>query len=244
VFLAGDAAHTASPTGGHGLNTGIGDVFGLAWMLDALVKGWGGMALLDAYGAERRPVATRNGGSSTRSFGNWLDTGETYAVLDDTPEGEEARARIGAHLDAAMFEEWNSVGIALGYRYDHSPVIIPDGSEPPPDEVSDYVPTARPGHRAPHAWLADGRSTLDLFGHGFALLAFGADLADIVRFEEAAAATATPLTVTSIDDPGIADLYGRRLVLVRPDGHVAWRADTAGFDPDGVLDTVCGRVAA
>jgi 2-polyprenyl-6-methoxyphenol hydroxylase-like FAD-dependent oxidoreductase len=241
IFLAGDAGHTTSPTGGHGLNTGIGDVTGLGWVLDAALRGWGGETLLDAYGLERRPVAIRNCGSSTRNFNNWLGTGDAQSVLDDSAEGAQARARIGAQMSASLFEEWHSLGIGLGYRYEGSPVIVPDGTQPTPDEVSVYVPTARPGHRAPHAWLADGRSTIDLFGHGFVLLDFGAAASDVAGFQAAAAASATPLTVTVIADPEIAALYERRLVLVRPDGHVAWRGDTSDHDPVAILDIVCGR---
>ena len=85
-----------------------------------------------------------------------------------------------------MKREWFSIGIHLGYRYEGSPLIVPDGTPEPPDEVMDYAPTARPGHRAPHAWLKDGRSTLDLFGRGFVLLRFGADPPDAAALIAAA----------------------------------------------------------
>ncbi len=244
VFLAGDAAHTTSPTGGHGLNTGLGDVVGLGWMLDACLKGWGGDMLLDAYGAERRPIAIRNCGASTRNFSNWLGPGDWAGVNDDSTEGAAIRARIGRQMAGSLYEEWFSTGIGLGYRYEGSPVIVPDGTPPTRDEVSIYVPTARPGHRAPHAWLADGRSTLDLFGHGFVLLDFGAAAEDVARFRAAARASATPLRVNPIADSAIAARYERRLVLVRPDGHVAWRGDASERDPAELLDIVCGRKEA
>lgn len=114
-------------------------------------------------------------------------------------------------------------------------------ARPPPDEVSVYAPTARPGHRAPHARLADGRSTIDLFGHGFVLLDFGAAPADVARFT--AAAGATPLQVVAIGDPAIAALYERRLVLVRPDGHVAWRGDALDRGANEIFAIVCGAAA-
>lgn len=239
VLLAGDAAHTTSPTGGHGLNTGLGDVASLGWMLDAALRGWGGDRLLDAYGLERRPVAIRNCGSSTKNFGNWLGAGDAGTVLDDTPEGAATRARIGARMSASLVEEWHSLGIGLGYRLEGSPVIIPDGTPETPDEVSVYVPTARPGHRAPHAFLPDGRSTIDLFGHGFVLLDFGAAPGDVASF--VAAAGPIPLRVEAIADPAIAALYERKLVLVRPDGHVAWRGDTPDRDPGDILAIVTGN---
>ena len=189
-------------------------------------------------------MAIRNCGSSTRNFGNWLGAGDAGRVLDDTPEGAQTRARIGAQMSASLTEEWHSLGIGLGYRYEGSPVIVPDGTPAPPDEVSVYVQTSRPGHRAPHAVLPDGRSTIDLFGHGFVLLDFGATPHDVAHFAQAAASTATPLEVVPIADPAIARLYERRLVLVRPDGHVAWRSDTADREPREILDIVCGRQGA
>jgi 2-polyprenyl-6-methoxyphenol hydroxylase-like FAD-dependent oxidoreductase len=173
ILLAGAAAHTTSPTGGHGLNTGIGDVSDLGWMLDATLRGWGGERLLAAYDAERRPVAIRNGTSSTKNYGAWVQAVGRDLVLDDTPEGEAQRRAVGDQMNAMLAGEWHSFGVAMGYRYDASPIVVTDGTPPPPDDPSEYLQTARPGHRAPHAWLADGRSTIDLFGDGFTLLSLG-----------------------------------------------------------------------
>jgi 2-polyprenyl-6-methoxyphenol hydroxylase-like FAD-dependent oxidoreductase len=240
VLLAGDAAHTTSPTGGHGLNTGIGDVSDLGWILSALLQGWGGEQLLAAYDLERRPVAVRNSASSTANYQAQVDRSECADVLDAGPVGEEARRRIGKRLVEALNNEWYSLGLELGFRYEGSPVIVPDGTPQPPDEYSDYVPTARPGHRAPHAWLSDGRSTLDLFGHGFVVLRFDKpDDAEAV-LERAAARIGMPLLIIDIDQPEIAELYQRRLALVRPDGHVAWRGDRLPADIPALLDVVRG----
>src|SRR5690606_25328965 len=96
----------------------------------------------------------------------------------NSEEGERVRRDMGERLRESTRVEWESLGLQIGYRYDESPICIPDGSEAPPDDYSNYVPTARPGARAPHAWLADGRSTLDLFGHAFTLLIFAADCTD------------------------------------------------------------------
>ncbi len=225
ILLAGDAAHTTSPTGGHGLNTGIGDVSDLGWMLDALLRGWGGDQLLAAYNAERRAVAIRNGTSATKNYGAWVQAVGRDLVLDDTPEGEAQRRAVGDQMNAMLASEWHSFGVAMGYRYDTSPIVIPDGTPPTPDEPGDYVQTARPGHRAPHAWLADGRSTIDLFGDGFTLLRLGF-AGDVTPITAAAADRGVPLRVIDIDEPAVTRLYERRLVLVRPDGMVAWRADS------------------
>ena len=242
IALAGDAAHTTSPTGGHGLNTGIGDISDLGWMLDALLRGWGGDQLLAAYNAERRPVAIRNGTSSTRNYGAWVQAVGRDLVLDDTPAGEAQRRAVGDQMNAMLASEWHSFGVAMGYRYDASPIVIPDGVPPTPDEPGDYVQTARPGHRAPHAWLADGRSTIDLFGDGFTLLRLGF-AGDVTPLTAAAADRGVPVRVIAVDDPAIARLYERQLVLVRPDGMVAWRADSLPDDVSALLSTVTGNVA-
>jgi 2-polyprenyl-6-methoxyphenol hydroxylase-like FAD-dependent oxidoreductase len=240
ILLAGDAAHTTSPTGGHGLNTGLGDVSDLGWMLDALLRGWGGDQLLAAYSAERRPVAIRNGTSSTKNYGAWVRAVGRDLVLDDTPEGEAQRRAVGGQMNAMLAQEWHSFGVAMGYRYDASPVVVPDGTPPTPDDPSEYVPTARPGHRAPLAWLADGRSTIDLFGDGFTLLRLAGG-GDAGPLEAAAADRGVPLRVIAVDDPAVARLYERRLVLVRPDGMVAWRADSLPDDASLLVATVTGR---
>jgi 2-polyprenyl-6-methoxyphenol hydroxylase-like FAD-dependent oxidoreductase len=240
ILLAGDAAHTTSPTGGHGLNTGIGDVSDLGWMLDARLRGWGGSQLLAAYTAERRPVAIRNGASSTKNYGAWVQAVGRDLVLDDTPEGEAQRHAVGEQMNASLAQEWHSFGVAMGYRYDASPVIVPDGTPPTPDDPGEYVPTARPGHRAPHAWLEDGVSTLDWFGDGFTLLRPGFP-GDVAPLEAAASARGVPLRVVAVDDPAVARLYARQLVLVRPDGMVAWRADSLPENVSALLASVTGH---
>ena len=244
VLLAGDAAHTTSPTGGHGLNTGLGDVVGLGWILDAQVSGWGGPQLLQAYETERRPVAIRNGQSSTRNYKGWVKRDNDYQrVEDDGSEGDAARAAIGRQLSDMLFPEWNSLGIALGYRYENSPVIVPDGSPEPPDDASACIQTTRPGHRAPHVWLADGRSTIDLFGRGFVLLRLSDRAPACDTLLEAARTQGLPLQVLDLREPAVVQAYEKHLVLVRPDGHVAWRGDDLPDDAAKLLRVVSGKTA-
>lgn len=244
VLLAGDSVHTTSPTGGHGLNTGIGDATDLSWMLAARVNGWGGEHLLEAYTLERRPVAVRNLGSATQNYNAWVGSGMDN-VAAEGPRGDAARRNIGDSLQVSLHQEWCSQGIALGYRYDTSPLVVPDGSSNTPDHPSFYVPTARPGHRAPHAWLADGRSILDLFGKDFVLLCFDGDETPSAPLRAAARTVGMPLRVERITQPEIRAVYQRRWVLVRPDGHVAWRGDALPEDGgQALIDTVRGaRVA-
>ncbi|MET0632245.1 MAG: FAD-dependent monooxygenase, partial [Xanthobacteraceae bacterium] len=232
-----------SPTGGFGMNTGIQDSVDLGWKLTARLHGWGGDELLRSYESERRPVAIRNVTEASGNLGRMLSTRQRRPppeIFAPGAEGDAARAEYGAWFTETMKREWFTIGFHLGYRYDASPIVWPDGTPAPPLETSTYTQTARPGARAPHAWLADGRSTLDLFSRGFTLLRLGADAPKAERLRAAAAAAGVPLAVVDLDAPEVAALYQRRLVLVRPDGHVAWRADTEPEDAQAVIDVVRG----
>jgi len=240
VFIAGDAAHLTSPTGGFGMNMGIQDAVDLSWKLDAMLSGWGGPHLLESYTPERRPVSIRNVNEASGNLGRMRSPGENKALLDDTPEGAALRAQLGKEFTAAMTREWHTLGIHLGYRYDDSPIIRPDGTPAPPMEVMTYDQTARPGARAPHVWLKDGRSTLDLFGKGFVLLRIGREAPSGEALAKAAIQRGVPLVEVALDEPEVARAYERRLVLVRPDGHVAWRDDTVPADPLRLVDCVRG----
>jgi hypothetical protein len=237
IWLAGDAVHTMSPTGGFGMNTGMGDAVDLGWKLTALIEGWGGEDLLHSYDTERRPVGRRAIDAAARTFKALVSEDDYSVAVDRSPETEAARQALGLKLRKATFGEWDThtLGVQLGYRYDPSPGCIDDGTAPPPDDHVVYTPSARPGSRAPHAWLRDGRSTLDLFGRGFVLLKFRGQDSEIQPLIQAAAARRVPLTVVSLDDEEIAKLYERPLVLVRPDGHVAWRGDRL---PENALELV------
>jgi 2-polyprenyl-6-methoxyphenol hydroxylase-like FAD-dependent oxidoreductase len=239
-FIAGDAAHVMSPTGGFGMNTGIQDVVDLSWKLAATIEGWGGDGLLDSYGIERQPIGTRNVTEASGNLRRMLSVPPHPNLLDDTPQGAATREKVGREFSETMRREWFTLGAHLGYRYEDSPICWPDGTAAPPDDPRVYVPTARPGHRAPHAFLADGRSTLDLFGRGFTLLGFGADAAEVAPLLAAAQKRNLPLTFTAIAEPHIAALYQRKFVLVRPDGHVAWRDDRIPEDALCVIDVVRG----
>jgi hypothetical protein len=244
VLLAGDAAHLFAPTGGVGMNTGIGDACDLGWKLDAIFRGWGDEALLDAYEIERKPVAVRNSLiSATNSDKIDMVMDETpEGIDDDTPEAQQARALLSRKIKW-LARQFNSAGTHLGHRYVDSPLIVPDGTPEPPDDPSQLVPSSWPGMRAPHAWMNDGRSTLDLFGREFVLLRFGGHegAIDAQPAIDAAAAAAMPLRLIDIDDAAIATLYARRLVLVRPDGHVAWRGDRLPEDVAALIDRVRGK---
>jgi 2-polyprenyl-6-methoxyphenol hydroxylase-like FAD-dependent oxidoreductase len=242
VFLAGDAAHQNHPSGGFGLNTGMGDIDDLGWKIAATLQGWGGPALLDSYEVERRPVGLRNINQAYTGHADNRDRPSHPDIAKDTPEGAAARARMREQILSSQPAMVLTDGIALGYRYDPSPIVWPDGTPPTPDTISLYVPTARPGSRAPHAWIAEGKSTVDLFGGGFVLLRFdGAP--ETSAIETAFAGRKVPLETVAIANPEIAQLYANKLVLVRPDGHVAWRSDSLPVDPTKLADYVRGAVS-
>jgi 2-polyprenyl-6-methoxyphenol hydroxylase-like FAD-dependent oxidoreductase len=243
VFLVGDSAHQLSPTGGFGMNTGIQEAVDLAWKLAARLSGWGGDALIASYEPERRPIAARNVAEAAGNLARMLSTRENRPppeIFQPGAAGDAARRAFGAKFTATMRREWFTLGIQLGYRYENSPICISDGTPAPPDETATYTQTARPGHRAPHVWLAPGQSTLDLFGRGFVLMRLGTAPIDAAPLVAAAAERQVPLTVRDIRDEQAAALYERRLVLVRPDGHVAWRGDEVPADAARVIDTVRG----
>jgi 2-polyprenyl-6-methoxyphenol hydroxylase-like FAD-dependent oxidoreductase len=229
AFIAGDAAHQCSPTGGIGMHTGLEEVVNLAWKLDAMLAGWGGPALLASYEAERRPIAIRNVEYATHTY-NAIASIPGLCGPDDPADWNKDPPRwlsIPEHLKSQ-------------YCYAGSPICAADDAPEPEAETAEFVPSTRPGSRAPHAWLADGRSTLDLFGDGFVLLRLGAHPPDAASLGKAAGTRGVPLSVTTLADPALAALYEKPLVLVRPDGHVAWRGHEAPADAQALIDRVRG----
>jgi 2-polyprenyl-6-methoxyphenol hydroxylase-like FAD-dependent oxidoreductase len=245
VLIAGDAAHAHPPNGGLGMNTGIQDAFDLGWKLAATLAGWGGPELIASYDDERRPASARAAEVSLANYRRLVSAEQRAEILSPTLAGDDARRAIGERLVEENEKSWHPVGVHLGYIYHPSPIVVPDGTSMPADDTFGYQPTAFPGARAPHVWLAPQRSILDLFGDGFVLLQFGE--APTEEIERAAAIRGVPLALGRIDHGEAAALYGRRLVLVRPDGHVAWRGDSQPDDALMLIDTVRGagrRMAA
>lgn len=248
VFLAGDAAHLFSPTGGFGMNTGVSDVIDLAWKLQAKLDGWAGPHLLDSYEAERRPVGIRNTTEAADCFDRLYEVMQDGDVIDeDGPAGDAARARL-KELIVRQEKLIVSSGTLLGYRYEGSDIVVADGTPEPPDHPRDYLPTARPGHRAPHLWLDGGDSILDRFGSGFTLLALGDAAAtapaDAAPFLDAARARGLPLKLAPVAEPTAAASYEASYALIRPDLTVAWRGDAPPADSGAVLDVVRGASPA
>jgi hypothetical protein len=239
VFLGGDAAHLFTPTGGLGYNTAVEDAVNLGWKLAAVIKRQGDPDLLNTYSIERRPVAVRNT-TYAQAFADSLGLFQPAPEIeDDTPRGAAARLEAGTYLNAHARAEFDIPGITFGGRYDGSPIIIADGTAPPPDTINTYVPTACPGGRAPHLWLGDGRSLYDAFGFEWTLLRLGRRAPESAGFARAAARFGLELTVLDLPGDEARDLYGADLALIRPDQIVAWRGNDAAA-AEAVLRQVIG----
>ena len=239
VWMAGDSVHQVIPTGGYGMNTGIGDAVDLGWKFAATLQGWGGPNLLPSIEAERRAVAARVVEASGAHMDVRFKIVEGYdpVIHEDSPAGAAARARYGELIASLGNGENEALGIELGYRYRGSPIVCAESDEPE-WRLLDYVPSTWPGVRAPHVFLNDGTAIFDLFGPWFTLLTFGdADPAPLVA---AAAQRGVPLAVVDIDDAHARSIYERDFVLIRPDQHVAWRGDAMPDDALAVIDRVRG----
>jgi hypothetical protein len=237
VFIGGDAAHLFTPTGGLGYNTAVEDAVNLGWKLAAVIRGQAAPRLLESYEAERRPLAVRNT-SYAKGFADSLGVEPPPEIEDETSAGEAARRRAGEHLARHGAAEFNIPGITFGGRYDGSPAIASDGSAPPPDRANAYVPTACPGGRPPHLWLADGRSLFDAFGFEWTLLRLARHPG--AGFHHEASGLGLELATLDLALPEARDLYGADLALIRPDQIVGWRGND-DRDAAPVLARLSGR---
>jgi 2-polyprenyl-6-methoxyphenol hydroxylase-like FAD-dependent oxidoreductase len=258
VFLAGDAAHLVSPTGGLGANGGIGDALNLSWKLAGAVQGWAGPALLDSYEAERRPVALHNCQASAWTFdgiARWRAVVKAYRRARTEQEAQELRQRLAqsARVDLARYcglagERFGGkhcgslLGAELGYTYARSPVIACEKEGEAGWDPLVYTPSTSPGARIPHLWLRDGRPLQDVLGEGYTWL----DLApqpDAARVEAAFQALGAPLQVVALDEPHLRQVYGCRLLLLRPDLHIVWRGEQPPPDASALAALATGHQA-
>jgi hypothetical protein len=238
IFLAGDACHLHPPFGGYGMNLGIADGVDLGWKLAATIEGWGGPALLASYEIERRAVHQRTIEEAVANYRVLSAQLLKDSLDDDTDEGQRARAEVGEEILRTKTREFMTLGVVLGSRYRESPIIVSDDSVPPAEHSETYEPSAYPGCLAPHAWLTDGSSLYDHFGRGYTLLAF-AETAATDALTQAAKRAGVPLTVFELFDPGLRELYGAPLALIRPDQYVAWRGARVA-DADRLIATLRG----
>lgn len=234
MFLLGDAAHLTPPFGGFGMNMGIGDAADLGWKISAVLQGWGGPRLLETYNLERRDVCDFIIKGSSHNNRLWGKALVQPHMEEDSVRGESVRMHVRDFIIKEKTQQFRSLGAQLGYRYTDSPIIVSDGTELPPLEFGNYLPSSVPGCRAPHLWLAKGDSIFDHFGDGFCLLNLDKNI-DTKPIEVAAAEVRMPLKVWLLDRDDVRGLYNRKLTLIRPDQHVAWRGDTL---PDSCRDLI------
>ncbi|GAA1969170.1 FAD-dependent monooxygenase [Microbacterium deminutum] len=243
AVLAGDAAHIWIPMGGFGMNAGIGDADALGWRLAGLIQGWLSAQVLRSYEMERASLGVQVAAQAPK----WRAAiqpimqapAATWSELRD-PANRELRDAFGDRIQQANLSEWESVGIQLGFAYEHSPIIVPDGESAPPFSVEDYRESSVPGVRAPHIWRAQGgRSLFDDFGLGFTLLRLGPNPPTGAQIIALASERRIPLTVLDVPEPEAVAKYGAYgLVVVRPDQYIAWRSKGEPTDPAAVLDTL------
>lgn len=241
AFICGDAAHLWVPYAGYGMNAGIADAANLSWMLAAHLNGWAPEPILAAHERERQPITEQVSHFAMRHAEGAIRerTNVPPSLEDDTPEGQAARCAIGEEAYRLHVQQFACAGLNFGYYYERSPIIAYDGERAPPYSMYDYSPSTVPGCRTPHLWLRGGRSLYDALAPDYTLLRFD-PAADVSGLLEAAAEVHMPLTLLDVVADEIPDAYQHRLVLSRPDLHVAWRGDELPTEPQRLIDRVRG----
>jgi 2-polyprenyl-6-methoxyphenol hydroxylase-like FAD-dependent oxidoreductase len=258
VLIAGDAAHLVVPTGGLGMNTGVGDAIDLSWKLAAVLAGWGGPQLLSSYEEERRPVGLRNVKASRAAMSGRLSWRAAYHphIGRDTPEGAAIRREMARRFAVEQRKVTEILGIEAGYRYLGSPIVWPEPGEGPDPDTSQYVPTTWPGSRLPHVWLDDPAALRepasphhrvalhDRLGSGYTLLRLGRTRVNTATVERTLRATGAPLQVLDLAEESAREICGFDLLLVRPDLHIVWRGNQIPEDPAALAAVATGHERA
>ena len=242
AFICGDAAHLWVPYAGFGMNAGIADAQNLSWLVAARLNGWGGERILDAYERERQPITEQVSYFAMNHAHAMAKQRRAVpqTIEADSPEGEAARAELGKATYDLNVQQYAAAGLNFGYYYDHSPIIVYDGDSHPPYSMGSFTASTVPGCRLPHRWLPDGRSLYDALGQEYTLVRLDSAI-DVSGFRDAARIAGVPLNIVDIDDDEDESPYHTRLVLVRPDQHIAWRGDGVPENVMTVIDTIRGQ---
>ena len=245
VFIAGDAAHLWVPYAGYGMNAGIADGLNLSWLLAARLQGWGGEGLLDAYVAERQPITQQVSHFAMDHAAKMIKArSEVPANIEAADaDGALARERLGREAYELNVQQFCCAGLNFGYFYDHSPILVADGESAPPYTMGSFTASTVPGCRAPHFWLADGRSLYDAFGAGYTLLRFP-PFVEVSALQEAAARVRMPLKLLDITAHEVPEAYRHKLLICRDDQHVAWRGNEPPQDAEALVAKLCGAASA
>ena len=244
VFICGDAAHLWIPLGGYGMNAGIADAANLAWKLAGTLNGWASPDILDAYDAERQPITDQVSRVITdvahRVIKQRSEISADIELQDSV--GKATRARFAKEAYDLDVQQQCCGGLNFGYYYETSPIIVYDGESAPAYTMGTFKSSTVPGCRVPHLWLEGHRSLYDALGPDYTLLRLD-PTTRLTGIVEAAAKRSVPLTVVDVKAPEACELYRLKLVLVRPDQHVAWRGDKEPADPLELIDIVRGARA-
>lgn len=227
TYICGDAAHLWVPMAGYGMNAGIADAMNLSWTLAAYLKGWAGKGILDLYQIERQPITAQ---VSKFAMNHAIQLHKERVkvpanIEDEGTEGQQSRELFGQMLYDLNVRQYCCSGLNFGYYYDQSPAIIYDDETAPSYDMNQFTSSTVPGCRLPHFWLKDGSSLYDRLGRDYTLINFDQSL-DCSALQVIAAKLGFPLEILILSETMPKDLgYKTKLVLVRPDQHVAWRGD-------------------
>jgi 2-polyprenyl-6-methoxyphenol hydroxylase-like FAD-dependent oxidoreductase len=241
AFIAGDAAHIWVPYAGYGMNAGIADAMNLSWLLAAHLNGWAPASILDAYAAERWPITSQvSRFAMSHAEAEIRRRGAVPEEIEQAgPSGEQARREVGRLAWEINVRQYACAGLNFGSYYDRSPIIAYDGAEHPPYTMDSYTPSTVPGCRTPHMWCGDGTSLYDAMGPEYSLLRFDPAV-ETAALEAAARLRGVPLKILDLEASSASAFAASRLILSRPDQHVAWRGDVPPADPLALIDRIRG----
>lgn len=245
VFVAGDAAHLWVPYAGYGMNAGLADAANLAWHLAAQLEGWAAPQALSAYEKERHPI-TEQVSRFAMNHAHAMSQRRRQIpenLEEDSPAGQAARTEFGQDLYDLNVQQYCCAGLNFGYYYDQSPVMVYDEERAPDYSMGSFQSSSVPGCRAPHFWLAEGRSVYDALGPAYTLLCFVNPICETVQALQGQAAIARmPLAVIDVSSQAnVPPEYRHAFVLVRSDAHTVWRGDALNLETaQGVIAKLCG----
>lgn len=238
TFLCGDAAHIWVPYAGYGMNAGIADAADLAWLLVAVITGWGSPSMLDAYELERWPITEQVSRHAMDHAEKMIANREAVpALIDDPTEaGRAVRERYGRSMADLNVAQYACAGLNFGSFYDRSPIVVADG-DAPAYTMGEFTPSSVPGCRVPHFFDDVGRSVLDHLGDDYLIVGVSSSAESVDRGVRSAHAAGVP--ARGLIAPDTADVLWDGTLIVRPDGHVAWRGSVAA--DDDVWNRLAGR---
>lgn len=234
IFLAGDAAHALPPTGGHGLNTGLADAVNLGWKLAAVLRYQAGETMLASYDMERRPIAIRNIKAAMKNAEDAIRVRKLYPLETHAEEFAKENTRISRQHAV-------SPGIALGYAYLNSPIILQATEETYEDNPFVYQPKALPGYFAPHCSVGEKGPLYDHLSLEHSLLITEETNEQAVQqLIQQFAQKNLRLKLLKVKDEEIKKLYPKLYYLLRPDWHIAWHGDKMPQDIGSFVDQIIG----